>query len=85
MQLAPGLTFPPANTSVLKNEEGRTMNRDMPTISIIIPTHNRSASLLRTLDALRVQTYPLQQVEVLVVADGCSDGTVEGLRHYTAP
>lgn len=61
------------------------MNRDMPTISIIIPTHNRSASLLRTLDALRVQTYPLQQVEVLVVADGCSDGTVEGLRHYTAP
>src|SRR5262245_19563251 len=61
------------------------MNTDASTISVIIPTHNRCASLRQTLDALSAQTYPLQQVEVLVVADGCVDGTVEMLRRYRAP
>jgi glycosyltransferase involved in cell wall biosynthesis len=55
------------------------------TISVIIPTHNRKASLRRTLDALCTQTYSLQQVEVLIAADGCADGTVEMLRRYRAP
>lgn len=59
--------------------------KDEPTVSVIIPTRNRSTSLRRTLDALRVQTYSLQQVEVIVVCDGCTDGTVEMLRHYRAP
>lgn len=61
------------------------MNTDAPIISVIIPTHNRSASLRRTLDALSAQTYPLQQVEVLVAADGCVDGTMEMLHRYRAP
>jgi glycosyltransferase involved in cell wall biosynthesis len=58
---------------------------DEPAISVIIPTHNRSTSLRRTLDALRAQTYPLHQVEVIVVADGCTDETVEMLQRYEAP
>lgn len=57
----------------------------MPTISVIIPTHNRSASIKRTLDTLSTQTYPFQEMEVIVVADGCTDGTAEALRAYTAP
>jgi GT2 family glycosyltransferase len=61
------------------------MTKDTLTISVIIPTHNRSASLWRTLDALRVQTYAIQRVEVLVVADGCTDGTAEMLCRYEAP
>jgi len=50
------------------------------TVSIVIPTHNRSASLLRLLDALSKQTYPLEEIEVIVVANGCTDGTPEILR-----
>jgi GT2 family glycosyltransferase len=61
------------------------MTRHEPSISVIIPTHNRSASLRRALDALCVQTYPIQRVEVLVVADGCTDRTIEMLQHYEAP
>lgn len=62
----------------------------MPAVSIIIPTHNRCASLRRTLDALCKQTAtagntPAPQFDVHVVADGCVDGTVEMLRHYQAP
>lgn len=58
---------------------------DQPVVSIIIPTRNRSRSLKRTLDSLALQTYPLQKIEVLVVADGCTDDTVKVLRKYQPP
>ena len=56
-----------------------------PAVSVIIPTHNRRASLARTLDALARQTWPAGSIEVLVVADGCTDGTVEALRGRAVP
>lgn len=60
------------------------MIRRPPDISVIIPTYNRSASLRRTLNALNRQKYPLHRVEVVVVADGCTDDTAEMLRGYQA-
>jgi glycosyltransferase involved in cell wall biosynthesis len=45
-------------------------------ISIIIPAHNEQGYLPGTLDALTRQNYPW--MEVIVVANGCSDGTAEG-------
>jgi glycosyltransferase involved in cell wall biosynthesis len=47
------------------------------TVSIVIPTHNRRDSVERALRALTRQTYPLAASEVIVVADGCTDGTPE--------
>ena len=44
-------------------------------ISIVIPTHNRRASVERALQALSTQSYPPASIEVIVVADGCTDGT----------
>ena len=61
------------------------MSQNLCPVSVIIPTHNRSASLRRTLDALCLQTYPHENFEVLVVADGCIDDTVEMARAYKAP
>lgn len=46
--------------------------------SAILPTHNRRESLLRALESVRRQTR--QPVEVIVVADGCTDGSVEAVR-----
>lgn len=54
-------------------------------VSVITPTHNRSRSLRRLLDALCSQSYAPQLFEVVVVADGCSDDTVAMLRSYQAP
>jgi glycosyltransferase involved in cell wall biosynthesis len=51
-----------------------------PTVSVIIPSHNRSASLLRLVAALAKQDYPRQHMEVIVVVDGCTDDTVEAVR-----
>lgn len=46
-----------------------------PRVCVVIPTHNRHARLTRTIDAIVGQHYPLDAVELIVVADGCSDGT----------
>lgn len=57
-----------------------------PAISVIVPTHNRSAVLRQLLDSLGAQRYyPLSRIEVVVVADGCTDDTHELLRAYQAP
>lgn len=47
----------------------------LPTVSIIVPTFNRKASLLRTLESLCAQTFSLEAVEVIIVDDGSTDDT----------
>lgn len=49
-------------------------------VSVIIPTHNRRDRLRATLDALATQSFPMSQVQVVIVADGCRDDTVAMLR-----
>lgn len=61
------------------------MSKLLPTISVIIPTHNRRMLLRLVLDALANQTFPVDQFEVVVVLDGCEDGCQEMLREYSAP
>ncbi len=57
----------------------------VPNISVIIPTHNRSHSLRRTLNSLALQNYPSAQFEVLVIADGCTDETPVMARKLNTP
>ena len=45
------------------------------TVTIVVPTHNRRAAVEKTLASLSAQSYPLDLIDVLVVADGCTDGT----------
>jgi len=56
-----------------------------PAASVVIPTHNRRDSVLRLLAALRDGTFPHDQFHVVVVADGCTDDTVEVLRATPFP
>jgi GT2 family glycosyltransferase len=48
----------------------------LPFVSIIIPTYNGKALLATCLPALRVQTYPADRFEVIVVDDASGDSTV---------
>ncbi len=54
-------------------------------LSVVIPTYNRRESLLRTLDALAKQTYPMKQFEVVIISDGASDGTADAVKTLTTP
>ena len=53
------------------------MTRAEHPVSIIIPTRNRRVSLERSLHALSRQSHPTGSIEVVVVADGCTDGTAQ--------
>ena len=52
----------------------------MPTVSVIIPTYNRSQKLIRAVRSVLNQTF--KDYEILVVDDGSGDDTYEALTHY---
>jgi len=54
-------------------------------ISVIIPTHNRLPYLQKCLSGLADQQDVLERLEVIVVADGCSDGTEAALSDALYP
>jgi cellulose synthase/poly-beta-1,6-N-acetylglucosamine synthase-like glycosyltransferase len=46
-------------------------------VSVVIATRNRATLLARTLDALAVQRWPEDQLEVIVSDNGSTDGTAD--------
>ncbi len=58
---------------------------EVPRVSVVIPTHNRLPILRQCLSALATQQYPRERMEVIVVADGCTDGTVAQLAAEPPP
>jgi len=55
-----------------------------PELSVVIPTHQRRDLLLKVLTALAAQTLPRARFEVVVVCDGCDDGSAAAARSATA-
>ena len=55
---------------------------DQEKITVVVPTYNNAPWLKRSLDSLMAQTYPY--IEVIVVNDGSTDGTVAVLERYQA-
>ncbi|HEY7357106.1 MAG TPA: glycosyltransferase family A protein, partial [Ktedonobacterales bacterium] len=53
--------------------------------SLVIPTHNRRESLRMVLEALASQTTPPGEFEVVLICDGCTDGSVEMARSLHVP
>ena len=52
----------------------------VPTVSVVIPTYNRSALLLRAIGSVMQQTYT--DYELIVIDDGSTDDTRERLQPY---
>ncbi len=54
--------------------------RSWPLVSVVIPAHNESVGIERTLDSIRASSY--KRVEIIVVDDGSTDDTVKVVRRY---
>lgn len=62
----------------------RSINDPAPLISIVIPTYNHLPLLKACLESI-AQYTDLSGCEVIVVANGCTDGTVEYLKALPPP
>jgi cellulose synthase/poly-beta-1,6-N-acetylglucosamine synthase-like glycosyltransferase len=51
--------------------------KDLPTVSIIIPMHNEEKSIEGTLNSILKSDYPKGKFEIIVVDDGSTDKTLE--------
>ena len=54
-----------------------------PRVSVIVPCRNDAASLPLVLAALERQTYPREQIQILVVDNGSTDGSWEAIRDFS--
>ena len=55
-------------------------NAELPLVSIITPTYNRSRTIERAIDSAVRQSYPT--VEIIVIDDGSTDNTQDILKKY---
>ena len=55
--------------------------RDLPLVSVVVPTRNSEAHLAQCLDAVAAQTYP--SIELIVVDNHSSDSSLEIAARYT--
>lgn len=60
--------------------KGSPQNNKRPSVSVIIPTHNRARSLGHVLETLRERRREVVALEVVVVDDGSTDETLDLLR-----
>lgn len=54
----------------------------MPDISIIIPCYNEESTIRLLLDAVYAQTYPRNEIEVVIADGGSSDGTAAQIQAF---
>jgi cellulose synthase/poly-beta-1,6-N-acetylglucosamine synthase-like glycosyltransferase len=55
---------------------------DLPTVSLLIAAHNEEEVIDERLRNALAMDYPADRLEIVVVADGCSDATPEIVRGY---
>lgn len=53
----------------------------MPTISVVIPAYNAKYTILKTIESVQKQTF--SDVEIIVINDGSTDGTLEIIKSIT--
>jgi cellulose synthase/poly-beta-1,6-N-acetylglucosamine synthase-like glycosyltransferase len=54
----------------------------MPLVSIIVPTYNEEQNIDECLNFMKIQTYPHQKIEVIIVDNGSSDRTGDIVREH---
>lgn len=57
---------------------------DLPSVAVLVPARNEATAAPRVLKALSRLDYPPEQLSFVLIADGCTDGTVALYRAWAA-
>ena len=63
--------------------KSNNLNENLPSISIIIPTYNCERFLAKCIDSIKMQDYPKELIEIIIIDGGSSDKTLEIAKSYT--
>lgn len=63
----------------VEKTDGRIPLKEYPMVSILVPAHNESLVIVRTVRALLNFNYPRDRYEIIVINDNSSDDTTEKL------
>src|ERR1700691_5329173 len=58
----------------------RSAPADWPSVAIVVPCYNEEKTIASTLHSLLAVDYPKNKLEIIVVDDGSTDGTLEVAR-----
>ena len=58
----------------------KTKTKFFPSVSVIIPAYNEAETINSTLHSLLEADYPRNKLEIIVVANNCTDNTAEEVR-----
>jgi GT2 family glycosyltransferase len=54
--------------------------KNLPLVSVIIPTHNRKEKLVALINSILESNYPKNKLEIIVVDDSSTDGTCDEIK-----
>jgi GT2 family glycosyltransferase len=81
------MTRVPSSSSSIPDSRGAPLGgaTGPPFFSVLIPTHQRRDSLQEALRALARVAYPHDRMELVLVCDGCTDGSASMVRSLRLP
>lgn len=62
----------------------KKVKKSLPTISVILPTYNAEKYLENCFKSIKMQDYPKDKLEVLIIDGGSRDRTLEIAKHFNA-
>lgn len=65
-------------------QQPRTELHDFPSVSVVISAHNEENNIVRRMQNLLSQSYPMNKVQFIVGLDGCTDNTKANLESQRA-
>lgn len=68
-----------------QDKKGIQIPEDMdhyPTVTVMVPAHNEGKVIVATVEHILRLNYPEDKVQVIVIADNCTDDTAEKLRSF---
>ncbi len=59
-------------------------DKELPNISVVIPAYNEEKIINRCIASIKIQDYPQEKVDIVVIDDGSTDSTVKRIINYAA-